>query len=299
MNKKIVLFTIIAGLAYITLSSSHSGGGAGSGYDCTGAETGLSNGAGCSCHGSSATTGISVALELDSMGIATTHYKRGMTYKVKITGTNNTTTNLPKFGFQIASIVGTSTLVTPVNAGTWSTTLPTGTRYTPATATYFVTNMVEQSMALTATTGTGGIGTTYIDSFSWTAPAAGTGSISFWGVVNAVNGTGSTGGDSWNTTHINIDEWSSVGVKNVENNINVNVYPNPVINVLNINMQDAIPGNYSVDVYDMNGRLIATDIMENNSANTLKSLNTTNWIPGLYQVLISKDGISKVISVTK
>ena len=77
------------------------------------------------------------------------------------------------------------------------------------------------------------------------------------------------------------------------------MYPNPVINVLNINMQDAIPGNYSVDVYDMNGRLIATDIMENNSANTLKSLNTTNWIPGLYQVLISKDGISKVISVTK
>src|SRR5438132_105420 len=124
MKKTTLTYLLFAGLGiYITISGYQAGPGT-NGYDCTGAETGLGNPTGCkTCHGSNATAGIAVALELDSTGgVPTTHYTGGMTYSVKISGTNNTANSLPKYGLQIGSIKGSSAMITPVNAGTWSTT---------------------------------------------------------------------------------------------------------------------------------------------------------------------------------
>src|ERR1700753_1455192 len=119
MKKRILLFTAVAGIAIISLTSSDSGAGHGSGFDCTGAETANSNGAGCSktgssCHSTAATAGIQVVLALDSAGTAITHYTPGVTYTLKITGTNTTSATLPKFGFQAACIKGSTAAGTPV-----------------------------------------------------------------------------------------------------------------------------------------------------------------------------------------
>jgi len=67
--------------------------------------------------------------------------------------------------------------------------------------------MVEQSTRINATTGTGGAGTTYEESFTWTAPSFGTGTVSFWGVLNAVNANGNNdSGDKWNTATLVVNE---------------------------------------------------------------------------------------------
>lgn len=212
MNKRnVTFFALAAGLTILTLSS-YNTGPALNGYDCTGAETGLGNPTGCaggSCHGTSATAGITLAIEVDTIGgTPVTQYAPGITYTIKITGTNTTNNNLPKYGFQCGVIKGTAAAVTPVNAGTLQQVgLPGGVAYRAANPGNYVVNLIEHTTRLNPATGTGGNGTTYVQSFSWTAPASGTGSVSVWAALNAVNNdqTNSTA-DKWNTNHVILTE---------------------------------------------------------------------------------------------
>lgn len=261
--KKRNIVLILSGFCFYFIITSYSGGPGNNGYDCTGAESGLGNPTGCTgagCHSSSATTGIGVVLELDSAGVPTTHYKGGMNYTVKIKGMNNTTNSLSKFGFQMGSITGSSAMTTPTNAGTWSATCPTGTHYAAPQSGNFVVGVVEHTMALSPSTGTGGQGTTYTKSFSWTAPVAGTGTISFWAALMGVNGNGSAdAGDLWNTTHAVINEWTSTTAVTevLQSQFNVNVFPNPVSDHINLTYILDTKSNVSVKLIDIKGQKIA------------------------------------------
>ena len=317
MKKRILLFTTVAAMGYLIFTSYATGPGI-HGYDCTGAETGSGNPTGCSatgvaCHGSvgSPTTGITVTLELDSAGVTTSstatgtgHYKPGFTYTVKITGVNTTTNTLPKFGFQVCAIKGSTAVVSPINVGTLqSTGLPAGLQYTPGPggSMGFIANVVEHSMSLSPTTGTGGNGTTYVESFTWTAPIAGTGTVSLWAALNAVNNVPpdvADAGDKWNTNHLILNEIVPSSVANVTNNINVSAFPNPVSNNLNLQFNNAQQGKYSIQVFDLSGRCISNESLELNS-NQVTNINTGNWTPGLYQVVIQKEGISQIVRVVK
>ena len=221
MKKRIVLFTLIAGISYLIFSSYSAGPGTNS-YDCSGADvnSGSGNPAGCTtgggCHGSAATPGITFTIEIDSAGTpvstspTTGHYTPGYTYTIKITGTNTTTSSLPKWGFQVAATNGAVAATVPVNAGTLqSTGLPTGIHYVaaPGTTATFFANVVEHDTRLSPTSGTGGTGTVYSTSFTWTAPVAGTGVVSLFGALNAVNNNGSAdAGDLWNTAQLILNE---------------------------------------------------------------------------------------------
>lgn len=300
MKKKILLFTAIAGVASLALMSYRLGAGNAGGYNCTGAETDSGNPAGCStgssCHANTATAGIAVTVELDSAGVPVTHYVGGHAYTVKISGTNNTGISLPKFGFQVSAMTGTTATATPTNAGTFASTgLPTSVRYTPnAGAGSFLLNCVEQSNDITATSGTGGAGTTYVESFGWTAPTSGTGTISIWGALNAVNGnTTNDTGDHWNTAHIMLSEEAPAAVANVVNNIAVNVFPNPCSNALNVNIDNA-SGTYELNVFDLSGRAVAHESVSGNTV-----FNTTSWAAGMYYLSVSANGASKVYPVVK
>ena len=214
--KKFTFLYLIVICAIGLIVSGYTGGAANHNIEGTGAETGLGNSAGCGngCHTAATTT--TVTIELDSAGIPTTRYKGGMNYTVKITGKNTSTTSLPKFGFQLGSIVGSSASATPVNAGTWATPYPAGTQYVAPKAGKFVVGVMEQTAALAATSGTGGNGTTYVRTFNWTAPASGTGTISFWGVLNAVNGSNNDAGDKYNNAKLVITELVSTAALTVK-----------------------------------------------------------------------------------
>ncbi len=293
MKKKFLLLPLAAGFAFFSLTSYNGGAGA-SGFNATGAETGSGTAPGCTnggCH--SAGAGINVTIELDSAGgVATTHYKAGLTYTVKISGTNTTSSVYPKFGLQLACIKGSVASATPVNAGSWASGLTSPLRNTPGGGS-FDCNLVEHSTPISATTGTGGTGTTYVQSFQWTAPAAGTGDVSFWGVLNAVNGNGSDNGDAWKKAMITVQEWAvTTGVDNVATS-GTKAYPVPFTNILNLDLGSA--ANASVTVTDMNGRVIATQTI--NGANA--SINTTSWAQGIYAVSVESEGRREVITVVK
>jgi len=190
MKKRILLFVFIAAVSVI-LYGYRSGAAANAGIDGTGA----SGGGGCgSCHNSGSTDGVKV--ELDSAGIAVTSYHPGTAYTVKISGTNGSTSTLPKFGFQVTVVKASGAGSNPADAGTWGT-MPGSVQLTTAASSGLTESIVEQRAAITATSGTGANGTTYAESIPWTAPAAGTGSVVIYGVVNEVNGNGSSSGDKY------------------------------------------------------------------------------------------------------
>ena len=304
MKIKLVSIVFLLVSASIIFSSYRNGAAQHGGWDCSGGESGLSNPTGCAsgggCHASSVTTGITVLLELDSAGIPVTGYWPGQTYTVKLTGTNTTSSTLPGFGFQITATVGTTELATPTTAGTWGTA-PAGAQVAAPQANNFVLSVFEQSSVRQPASGSGGTGTIYMDSITWTAPVAGTGSVSLWAALNAVNNNGNAdGGDLWNVAHIIITEdtvaATNTGITSISQANRVNAFPNPVSNILNLQWENAQTGTSLVSVYTMTGQLMtATNV---NGANAY-SINTSDWAPGIYMVNVQKGSTSNVFRVLK
>lgn len=306
MKTRILCFSFLLITVSLILSSYREGAAQHSGWDCTGAETGLSNPSGCSsgggCHHSTITTGITVAVELDSAGTPVTQYTAGKTYTVKFAGVNTTASTLPAFGFQLAAIKGSAAQVTPTDAGTWGTA-PTNTQISAPQAGNYVLTIFEQATPLTRTTGTGTTGTTYVDSITWTAPVAGTGTVSFWAALNAVNNNGTNDqGDLWNVNHLVITEDTGTtvnGIIPVPLVTGVSVYPNPVNNVLNMQLNNAHAGNCTVSVYNISGQLISIEKMELNEGADNQSINTAAWAPGIYLVSLQTGNTRHQFRVVK
>ena len=307
MKKSNILLLAVMAICALFLTSYESGPAHHSGLDCTGAETDNGNPTGCStgnCHGNTATTGIVVTLELDSAGTPVTSYKGGLNYTVKLTGTNTTTNTEPDFGFQMACITGSTPSASPVNAGTWQQSgLPTGVRYSPAQSGSFMANVVEHSTALSATSGTGGSGTVYTVSVNWTAPAAGTGTVSIWAVLNATDGLDVASGflDFWNTKTLVLQEDTSTAtsINATGNELAVNIYPNPTTDFVEVELNNAAYGPCSINAYDAEGRKVLSAVKETEGNSTKAVLNTGNWQAGIYLLQITQGSNQKVIRLVK
>jgi hypothetical protein len=186
MRKKLLLISLAA--AFIGLCAYSGGPGQAAGLNRTGSQ-GSTPGCGGGCHDFSANTAVTI--EVDSLTFPVTHYTAGFTYTIKIHGTNSI--SQPAFGFQFSAVSGVG--VGQVQAGTFSSI--------PANAHTVVVNgltLVEHSSAISSA---GGI---YTEAFSWTAPAAGTGTVSLYVALNAVNLNGNNSGDEYNFTSSTLTE---------------------------------------------------------------------------------------------
>ena len=279
MKKRALLLTLGCAFLYVSMSSYSNGYGS----NRTGSH-GSTVGCG-SCHGSAASS-TTVAIELDSAGVPVTHYVAGMTYTLKMTGTNTGTTSLPGFGAQLSMVSGTGTA--SVNAGTLSGA-PASTGLSAGTGGI---TFLEHTNTIPATTGGGATGSTYVVSLTWVAPAAGTGTVTAYGLINAVNNNGNDGStDKWNSANAAFTELtaaSHVGVNNVVA-ADSKMYPNPVSNVLNLSGYNGV-----VTVFDMNGKVIATE----NVADTAV-INTSNWASGAYFVTVNNNGAVTTKTIVK
>ncbi len=296
MKKGVLLIIIAAGVSYVTLSSSASGGDNNSGADGTCA-TGTGNA--CNgCHGSS--TSVAVTIELDSAGVPVTQYHPGMAYTIKVSGTNGTTSTLPYFGFQatVVKAAGAGT-GSATNAGTLGTTgLPAKVRYTAAN-TWVSVSLLEQNSKITATTGSGASGTTYVMSgLPWTAPVAGTGTVMLYGCINAVNGSGS-GGDKWNkATPVSISEYvipTQVSAFNA--GAEVKAFPNPASTQFRVDLGTATNSDVFAVVTDMTGRTLVSEVIT--AGNSAVDFDCNNWGNGLYHVTLTDGKNQKTLTVAK
>lgn len=308
MKKSLLLVPVIAGFAYVTLSSSSSGGAFGSAADGGRATSAAKTCAQSGCH--ALITNLSVKLSLkDSLGNYVTKYIPNHTYYITdsawVTGTGLPGTCL-KFGFQVAVVdsVGAGTS-SAVDAGTLATTgLPTNVRNSSLTGPSI--RVLEHSAKHNITTGTGGVGSTYVISgLPWKAPSNLAKKVKIYGCVNAVNDDGSASNlDAYNNASAITIRPDSVGyfslnVAGTSQLADVKAFPNPVSNMLTIQAGNAQAGEYTVRVFDLSGKCHLTQTVQLNASVQSANISTANWAAGLYQVVLQKEGFSKVISVVK
>lgn len=288
MKKKSLLFTLLAGMTYVTLSSSTNGAAADGNGDRTGR---LGAGVTCAssgCHTSSSgatTCTIEVRKKSAPTGSIVTTYDADSVYIVKVTGTNANTA-LTKYGFQVICVNGVGGTS---NVGTWQN-LPSGTKSTSNSSTNSLA-LIEQSTPQSRNTSNN-----YEVSLEWKAPSSG--AATFYAIINAVNNTGTVGGDAVSSTaQVTLQKSASVGNTNLETA--VTVYPNPASDFINIDAKNITSGNAIVRVIDMRGKVIANQdvTVTGNTMNT--SINCARWAAGMYYVQISKESETQVIPVVK
>ncbi|PZF73512.1 choice-of-anchor V domain-containing protein [Taibaiella soli] len=285
MCKKFILFSAFAGMAIVTLSSYQNGPYQGGNLNRTGSAGSSANCSG-GCHGSNTASTI-VNITLSSNGQTVTSYTPGQTYTVTITGSN--ANNLPYFGFQASCVKNSST---STQAGSFAAS---GTNPAVRNASGSL-QLVEHNSPIAGTAA--GSGYSYSTSFSWTAPAAGTGSVKFFVTLNAVNHDGTTNGDQPNANTALISE-ATTGVSEATKDVALNIFPNPAQNDINIHADNVTPGTYSLTVFDLTGKKLESKNVIANGSELETSVSVGGWAAGLYHIQLSKDGMKKVIPFVK
>ncbi len=219
-----------------------------------------------SCHGSALNTTVSLVIK-DSIGNPVTSYIPGNVYDAEFIV--NSTGSI-RYGFQMVSLTSSNT---PVNgfaapaANTRLVILGTGRQY----AEHF------------------GKSVSNIFSTQWTAPATGTGTVTFYGGGAAVNNNGNIGGDGGNVTTLSLSENVSVGFVESTLRDELLVYPNPTRNVIRLKNTTSEAKNAIVELYTVSGQLVLTKNLSLQE-NVAKALNVSKFDSGFYILRVTTDG---------
>jgi hypothetical protein len=131
-------------------------------------------------------------------------------------------------------------------------------------------------------------------SFDWTAPAAGTGNVTFYGCFNYANGDGGTGGDSIVRSTLVVTEKLLSGVEaNAFTKLGFNIFPMPANNELNLKNNHNVFVS-SVQIFDINAKLMMVKEVETDGS---IKLNIENLPIGTY--LININDSNKSLATTK
>jgi hypothetical protein len=239
MKKSILISALILPASFIIFSSNSNGPAqSGNGIRNGGPS---SNGTCGSCHGGgSGTTTINMALVEKATGTpANGMYMPSTTYTVTISGNNP---NLPLFGFQMSAATASNQ-----QGGLFAN--PGANKHISMLSGL---QIVEHSSSLSKTNGN------YETSFDWTAPAAGKGTITFYGIINGVNNDDDITGDKPSTpsTLSLTEHGATTSITDYDLSSGIRLYPNPTSVSLNISSEKLQSGMYAVSILDMNGKLV-------------------------------------------
>lgn len=280
MQSKFLLVTILA-LVIGVLSLGNSGGRAATGNgDNTGSPA--ASGAFCqSCHSAGAFN-PSVTIEVFEEGTTTaiTEYAPEVTYDVKITVSAG---NGSPAGY------GMQTSVLDAN------NLTAGSFSDPSNAAQISTlsggrEFLEQSQ----------VNSSGVFEGKWTAPAAGTGGVTFYTGANAVNGDGSTAGDGSTKSTFALTEGTASSNQN-RNALaaQVKIFPNPVQDVFNVEIVGATSGQHSVALFNAAGQQVLNEIINVQYGMDVHTFDVSNLAKGIYQLQVSQNGQVNVQMMVK
>jgi len=268
------LFTLMIG-AFLFLgnsdgrASSQSEGNTGAPNDNT------SNNRTCqTCHNNGA-FGVTPVLEItDAAGtVITDNYLPGQTYNVKMTvDASNSPTG---YGFQMVALNAASG-ADGAAVNTWANgssnvqfaTLGNGRQY------------AEQSSLSSSNEFT----------MEWTAPSNGT--VTFYYGGNAVDDNGNTNGDNATMSSTSLDSDPN-SLNELEKSVALDIFPNPVNDVLNLRTNAQTTDTYDLQLFDQNGKQISTERLLIPSGENLAPIEVANLPTGIYSLILS-DGKNQI-----
>jgi hypothetical protein len=189
-----------------------------------------------SCHGGTATTATGIL----SSNIPVSGYTPGSSYTITVTLTGS-----GNKGFEVSPQNVAGTLLGSLTAGT-------GTKFPTGSTKYITHSAVKSSNPAVWT-------------FTWVAPASGTGDVTFYGAFTITEPV-----TKLSTMVVNESSSASI-VETDKTGSNFIVYPNLVTNTLNINYNVTDGGNVSLQLFDIYGRMVIDILEENISSNGSKT----------------------------
>jgi hypothetical protein len=213
-------------------------------------------------------------------------YVAGQTYTITATATSSS--SCVRFGFEISPQTATG-----ITAGTAIITNATQTKLALSTSTRWVTHTQTGSSAA-ATPGT----KTW--SFNWTAPASGTGTVTFYGAFNRTNNSGNSLGDSIFTSQLVVPENPTAVWEESAQNFSFSVYPVPANESIFIRLKTNNNFLPEIELTDISGKIICkvSDAASSSVSEYTFNLNTRNIDPGVYFIRIiggSDVAVKKII----
>lgn len=277
LMKKTLLLFMAGGFLFLSLSSSSNGPSNSS----TGVQTAISGCGGGGCHGANSNNEANMSITLTEQATATPvtdgKYKPGVKYSVVISEINHPAT---KFGY-ILSVRDAAN----AQAGVLDNSLNNPDVQITNKSGFIV---AEQPNSLNPQ-----VGNVLGAVVTWTAPAAGTGDITFYGVINGVNGNGAAdAGDTYTLKTTMLQENLSVSVEEISILSSVSIFPNPANNTINIRLEENNLYNYSI--YGIDGSATSTGSISGNA-----TIDIAELAAGSYFIKVSDENQSKTIPFVK
>ncbi len=133
----------------------------------------------------------------------------------------------------------------------------------------------------------------------WTAPEAGVGEITVYAGGTAVNDNGMSGGDNGAGGTLVLTETLSAILSPVLLPVDVKISPNPVSDLISVNIQSEISGQVSIKLLDMTGKNVLSESMELNIGINTFDQNISHLPTGTYLLKLTDGQKVKVEKVVK
>jgi len=230
-----------------------------------------------SCHNTSSTIQVTLDIEvMDDTGAEITEYIPEQTYDVKVTLNSNGSQTPAAFGFQLLC------LKAPLNVpgDNWDAYANPSSNVRIAVASSNGRQYAEHK------------GPSSENEFmvEWTAPAVGTGTITLYSCGNGVNGNESSGGDHAACNQLELTEGDPLSSKDLSEDVSLNIFPNPVENVLSLEINSEISGPFDVRIYNLFGQLVKMDQIELTNGLNTTVMNVNDLPEGSYLLQVT-DGV--------
>ena len=198
--------------------------------------------------------------------VPATGYVPGKTYIITLTGTH---AGVQRFGFEITAEDASNNKV-----GTFTITNAAQTQ---------LTNMME---AVTHTgNGLAPSNDSKSWSFDWTAPAAGSGDVTFYAALNAANGNMATSGDVVYITNKTISEDLNVGIAERSDISSFKIYPLPARDHVFVEFKNITDSK--IEILDLNGKKLIQQSSQNQIVNRM---DLTGLAKGYYIIQLRTGG---------
>jgi hypothetical protein len=253
------LLVIIAflSLSHIVRSTGSPGGRTGSPGDGLGTCT--------SCHGGGKATEVTGWITTD---IPVNGYRPGTEYTITVRGER---TGAALYGFELTAEKSNRTKTGGFSTGgSGQLQLLSGT------------NAITQTNQGLNPTGGSKSWTT-----KWTAPATGSGDITFYAAVNTANGDGGTGGDVIYSTNTKVKEQDLSGTNPLEIIAQMKIYPNPAVDVVTIETTGMDSEYFDIEILAINGQKVYARKLRPEAGTDKISLSVASLSPGTYFARVS------------
>lgn len=272
------IYTTFSLMFLALVFSSNSGGRAGAANEGNSGAPGDDPKTCITCHGNSAAIQVTLSIDLlDDTGasIVADGYTAGQTYEAKVT--INVDDGSPSaFGFQMLGLNAAMGQTGPV-ASDWSD---------PGA------NVQIETVASTGRTYAEHNGASASNEFSvrWTAPAKGSGDVSFYACGNGVNSNGETGGDNAACNTLLLIEKTNTNTSAPVEALEFAVVPNPVQDILQLETFSPNSGDYDLIITDILGRQVHREVFAMPQGEATSPVEVSQLQTGLYFLHLHGNG---------